>query len=148
MKFYFSLSQKMEPAIVVEEYSGSLTGTINGHTINIRVLKARRNTYYIVDFSCSPLFEMAKFVYKYPYVNPSIRKYMDLIKHYNGSKCDTILILPDLRTGEMTYNFSSSPIYSEIGQVETIYFNEICSINVRLPDMYEEFISKYFHIKT
>ena len=137
----------MESATVVGEYSGSLTGTVNGHTINIRKFKSKKNIYYIVDFSCSPLFEMAKFVYKYPFVNPSVYKYINLIKKYNGSKCDNVLILPDLRTGEMTYNFSSNPIYSEIGQVEPIYMNEVCGINIRLPDMYEEFISKYYHLK-
>lgn len=133
----------MEQAVVIEEYNGSLTGTVNGNTINIRKLKAKRNIYYIVDFSCSPLFEMAKFVYRYPFVNPSIAKYINLIKKYNGSKCDNIQILPDLRTGEMTYNFSSSPIYSEIGQVERIYNLEICGMNIKLPEMYEEFIKKY-----
>lgn len=134
----------MEPAVVIEEYYGSLTGTVNGHTINIRKLKARRNIYYIVDFSCSPLFEMAKFVYKYPFVNPSVLKYIDLMKRYTPARCANIMILPNLKTGELTYNFSSSPIYSEIGQVENIHFIEICNMKIRLPDMYEEFIDKYY----
>lgn len=130
----------MEPAVVIEEYYGSLTGTVNGNTINIRKLKGQRTLYFIVDFSYSPLFEMAKFVYKYPFVNPSVFKYINLMKKYIPAKCDNIMILPNLKTGEMTYNYSSYPIYSEIGQVENIYFNELCSMKVRLPDMYEEFI--------